>query len=265
MGRSQGPEPVAFIEEVLKTGESGKSWHGFNPSKMGRHWIGIDVTHYAVTLVENRLKAGFPNLEVEVFGRPRDLEGARDLAARDKYQFQWWATWLLGAQAFNEGKKGADKGVDGLIFFKNGPMGTGLVIVSVKGGENVGPAMVRELAGSLEQHDANMGIFVSLAKPTRMMIKTASASGIVRTAHGPFPRVQLTTIEDLLAGKNPPMPPAYVVHNRDEMRRAGGALRKVEKQSEQLSFTFPISGGRKAARRRDGTVWEALDDTAGAG
>ena len=102
---------------------------------MSRKWIGVDVTHYAVTLIENRLKASFDDIEdLVVSGRPRDMEAARDLAARDKYQFQWWATWLLGAHAYKEGKKGADRGIDGLYFFKNGPMGTGLVVVSVKGG-----------------------------------------------------------------------------------------------------------------------------------
>src|SRR5690606_25810163 len=107
---------------------------------LGRKWIGIDVTHYAITLIEERIKksGAKPSENYRVFGRPTDFEGAVDLASRDKHQFQWWAAWLLGAQTYREEKRGSDRGIDGNIFFRNGPYGDGRIIISVKGGDNVG-------------------------------------------------------------------------------------------------------------------------------
>lgn len=113
--------------------------------RLGRQWIGIDVTHYAVTLIESRLKANHPFAQFDVHGRPEDVASARDLARRDKHQFQWWAAWRVGAQTYREEKRGADRGIDGNILFKNGPYGDGRIIISVKGGEHVGVQMVRDL------------------------------------------------------------------------------------------------------------------------
>lgn len=213
---------------------------------LGRRWIGIDITHYAITLIERRLQEHFAGIDIDMVGRPRDLAGARDLAARDKYQFQWWATWLLEPHAYREERKGGDRGIDGLYFFRNGPMGTGLVIVSVKGGENVTPAMIRDLRGTIEREDAEMGVLVTLTPPTRGMIGEAAGSGYVNTAHGRKPRVQIATVEDLLVGRKPDLPPPFEIHSRHEMRGAGGAIRKLETKSKQLTFTFPISGGKRA-------------------
>ena len=83
--------------------------------KLNRQWIGIDVTHLANSLIERRLKDAFPKVQFEVHGTPKDEAGARDLATRDKYQFQWWAVSLVDAVPFAGKKKGADGGIDGLI------------------------------------------------------------------------------------------------------------------------------------------------------
>src|SRR4029077_13621403 len=115
-----------------------------------------DVTHYAVTLIEARLKTNHPNAVYSVHGRPTDLAGARDLARRDKHPFQWWAAWRVGAQTYREEKRGADRGIDGNIYFKNGPYGDGRIIVSVKGGENVGVQMIRDLRRVIEREEAEM-------------------------------------------------------------------------------------------------------------
>jgi DNA modification methylase len=158
--------------------------------RLKREWIGIDVTHYAVTLIERRLSAiGTSPDAYQVVGRPTDLAGARDLANRDKHQFQWWAAWRLGARWYREEKKGADRGIDGRMLFKNGPYGDGLIIISVKGGENVGVQMVRDLRGVIEREEAEMGILISLAEPTAPMMTEAAAAGFVsKSAHGRLPR-----------------------------------------------------------------------------
>lgn len=203
--------------------------------RLGRHWTGIDVTHYAVTLIEKRL-ARYPQTSYDVHGRPLDLAGARDLARRDKYQFQWWAAWLLGAQTY-ESKRGADRGIDANIYFANGPFGHGRIIVSVKGGDNVSPVMVRELSGVVQREDATMGVLVVLAEPTKAMLSDAAAAGFVdKSAHGRLPRIQIATISDLLDGRFPRMPPLPVPTKSIAPRR------KSSKNRNQLELLLPIPG-----------------------
>jgi DNA modification methylase len=87
--------------------------------KLNRQWIGIDVTHLAIALVERRLKEAFPGIVYEVHGVPKDHAGARNLAERDKYQFQMWITAKIGAQPYKGGKKGMDRGIDGYLHFRD--------------------------------------------------------------------------------------------------------------------------------------------------
>lgn len=117
-------------------------------------------------------------LDYTVYGRPTDLAGARELARRDKYQFQWWAAWRLGSQTYRE-DKGADRGIDGTIYFYNGPFSLGRIIASVKGGDHVGVQMVRDLRGVIEREEAEMGIMVTLAEPTKPMLTEAASAGVV--------------------------------------------------------------------------------------
>src|SRR5258706_6068873 len=134
--------------------------------KLKRKWIGIDITHLAISLIEKRLKDAFGSeLSFDVHGTPKDLGGAQALAAEDKYQFQWWAVSLVNAVPFGGKKKGADGGIDGIIYFKNfkdGKPVTEKIIVSVKGGENVSVAMVRDLAHVVDREQAKMGLFITL-------------------------------------------------------------------------------------------------------
>jgi len=194
--------------------------------KLKRHWIGIDITCLAISLIEDRLKKAFPEdsgtegqerLQYKIDGLPNDLESARNLASRGhdgKYQFQWWAVkWLVGAQPYQDKKKGADTGIDGIKFFtiyeptakvsphKKTPPAkkTGKVIVSVKGGENVGPAMVKDLIATVSRENAEIGLFVTLAKPTPAMVKEAASAGIYTTPTGKkYDRIQLLTVEGLM-------------------------------------------------------------------
>jgi DNA modification methylase len=204
--------------------------------KNGRKWIGIDIAHYAMTLIEGRLKAKYEKLDYVVYGRPTDLAGARELARRDKYQFQWWAAWRLGSQTYREDKKGADRGIDGNIYFHNGPYGIGRIVVSVKGGENVGVQMVRDLRGVIEREEAEMGIMVTLAEPTGPMISEAASAGFVRkSAHGRLPRLQIATIAELLAGDMPKMPPLPQPERKQPTSRK-------RKDGDQIEMMLPFAG-----------------------
>lgn len=202
--------------------------------KLGRRWLGIDVTHYAITLIEKRL-ARYAGCNYGVYGRPTDVAGAHELARRDKYQFQWWAAWLLGAQTY-ESKKGADRGIDANIYFANGPYGLGRIILSVKGGDHVSPVMVRELSGVVQREGADMGILVTLTDPTKSMISDAAGAGFVpKSAHGKLPRIQIATVGDLLDRRFPKLPP---LPQPVEMMPRSRAAR----DRDQMEMLLPISG-----------------------
>lgn len=169
--------------------------------KLDRQWIGIDITNLAISLIEKRLRDRYPGIEFEVIGTPKDLEGARDLAIRDKYQFQWWACSLVNAQPYQGKKKGSDTGIDGLIFFQDELNSVKKIIVSVKGGEGVGVSQIRDLKGTVDREKAAIGLFVTLAEPTRPMQTEAVSAGYYESNLGmSYPKIQILTIEGLLSG-----------------------------------------------------------------
>jgi len=175
--------------------------------KLNRKWIGIDVTHLAINLMRNRLKDSF-GIKAEVIGEPADLAGAKELASQpDKYQFQWWALGLIGARPAGEKKKGADKGIDGVIKFIDDPTSQPKrAIVQVKSG-HVHVKDIRELKDVASKEA--MGIFITLEPPTKDMSVEAVSAGYY---HSPiwdkdYPKIQILTIEELLHGKTVDMPP----------------------------------------------------------
>jgi site-specific DNA-methyltransferase (adenine-specific) len=174
--------------------------------KLGREWVGIDVTHLAISLIEKRLRDAFSGIAFDVHGTPKDLGGARALATADKYQFQWWAVSLVNAVPFGGQKKGADGGIDGHIYFKPDGKTTEKAIVSVKAGENINVSMMRDLCHVVEREKAKIGIFVTLAESTAPMKTEAVKAGFYETGYGKFPKIQILTIADLFAGKKPQIP-----------------------------------------------------------
>jgi DNA modification methylase len=205
-------KPLALLERIVAASSNegdvvldpfcgcGTAIHA--AQKLGRRWTGIDITHLAICLIEKRIKGAFPGVTFDVHGTPRDLEGARDLADRDKYQFQWWACSLVNAQPFQGKKKGADGGIDGIIYFQDEPKAHKKIVVSVKGGENVNVAMIRDLAHVVEREKAAIGLFVTLAPPGKPMLSEALQEGYYTSpvTGGAFPKLQILPIEDLLNG-----------------------------------------------------------------
>lgn len=204
-------KPVALLERIILASSNhgdvvldpfcgcGTTVHA--AQKLGRQWIGIDITHLAIALIESRMRDAFPGVTIEVEGTPKDLDGARDLAERDKYQFQWWATSLVGAIPAGGKKKGADRGVDGVIRFRDAEMKPQVAVVSVKGGENVGVSMIRDLKGTMAREKAKMGVFVCLAQPTREMEREAASAGFYVTGGLKYESIQIVTIAQLLNGE----------------------------------------------------------------
>jgi site-specific DNA-methyltransferase (adenine-specific) len=182
--------------------------------KLKRQWIGIDITHLAISLIEKRLKDAFGNsCKFKVEGTPEDPASAADLAARDKYQFQWWAVSLVEAQPFQGKKKGADGGIDGLKYFYDvRDTDARSIVVSVKGG-NLKADDVRALNHVREREKADIAILISLQEPSRGMKADAAAAGFFAAESGKkYPRIQLLTIEGLLSGVQRAEHPDHVKH-----------------------------------------------------
>ena len=172
--------------------------------RLNRRWIGVDVTHLAVTLIKHRLQDAFgKHAKYKVVGEPVDRGGAELLAKQDPYQFQWWALGLVGARPTDQ-KRGADKGIDGRIYFHdeadNKRSRTKQVIFSVKAGK-AGVAHIRDLRGVIEREEAAVGVLISMQKPTKDMRKEAASAGFYDSPWGTkHAKIQILTVEELLAG-----------------------------------------------------------------
>ena len=173
--------------------------------KLGRQWIGIDVTHIAIGMIEQRMREGYPGIEFETHGVPKDIDSALRLAADDKHQFQQWACWQVGG--FPRDKKGGDKGVDGWFNYlaESGKIETG--VISVKGGENLNPAMVRDLAEVMRRDKHRFGLFIVAAMPTKGVLAAAADLPLIETEFGRFPAMQVVTIAQFFHGPKPNLPP----------------------------------------------------------
>ena len=174
--------------------------------RLKRRWIGIDITHLAITLIKKRLHDSFSPEELapyEVIGEPADAKSAAALAEVNRHQFEWWALGLVDAAPAQDKKKGADKGVDGVLYFQekdDGPYHK--LIVQVKSG-HVGAKEVRELEGTRRQEKAEIAALLTLKPATRPMKEAAPADYYVSALFPDlsFPRLQILTIADLFAGK----------------------------------------------------------------
>lgn len=169
---------------------------------LGRRWVGIDVTHLAIGLIKTRLRDTYGAAAIyRVVGEPTTVDDAAELAQSDPYQFQWWALGLVGARPVEQ-KKGADKGIDGRLYFQDGEKagGTAQVILSVKAG-HVTVSQLRDLRGVVDREKAAIGVLVSFEEPTKPMRVEAAGAGFYESPWGSHPRLQLLTVSELLAGQ----------------------------------------------------------------
>ncbi len=209
-------KPLALLERILSASSNegdlvldpfcgcGTTVHA--AQKLKRRWIGIDITHLAIGLIKRRLIDAFPQAQFDIQGVPKDIGAARELALQDKHQFQLWALSMIEAQPYKGGKKGGDTGIDGYLYFKPDGKVTEKAVVSVKGGQNLNPNMVRDLVGTVDSEKAKMGVFLTLEDPTTGMRTAAAKAGFYETDYGKFEKIQILTVEDLFDGKKPHMP-----------------------------------------------------------
>jgi DNA modification methylase len=179
--------------------------------RLKRNWIGIDITHLAIALIKHRLADAWahyrePGLkpQYKVIGEPKDITGAQVLTKEDPYQFQWWALGLVDARPVEQ-KKGADKGIDGRLYFHDeadsARAKTKQIVISVKAG-HISVSHIRDLRGVVERENAQIGVLISMENPTKPMRTEAASAGFYkspwRTKH---PVLQILTVEELLKGK----------------------------------------------------------------
>lgn len=173
--------------------------------RLQRRWIGIDVTYLAIDLIRKRLEDSFGSerAEYEEIGIPRDVPSAERLFKIDPFQFEYWALATVGARSARD-KRGADRGIDGVMNLRDEYSGEyKKIILQVKGG-NVSVSQVRDLKGVLEREKAEIGVFLTLRKPTRQMQKEADEAEPFIDQGFPdkrFPRLQILTVEEVFAGK----------------------------------------------------------------
>jgi len=212
--------------------------------KLGRHWIGIDITNLAISLQKYRLQDAYgleAGRDYLVIGEPKDLASAAQLAQDSRHQFEWWALSLIRAQPINpgdssgkKGKKGADRGIDGQIVFIDDSGGKPKrILVQVKSG-HVSASIVRDLRGVIEREGAAMGVLITLDPPSQPM-KTEAASAGYYNSPGwgrDYPRLQILTVEGLLAGvERLDRPPAAVTFKQAQKE-------KPEQDTQQPGFDF---------------------------
>jgi len=200
--------------------------------KLNRRWIGIDITHLAITLMRHRLQSAFGDeitSQYDVIGEPVSVPDARTLAEQDPYQFQWWALGLVGARPVEQ-KRGADKGIDGRLYFHDDETAkTKQIVLSVKSGQT-NPAHVRDLRGVVERENAEIGVLICMEEPTQPMRAEAAGAGFYTSPWGQHPRLQILTVAELLAGKRIDYPP-----------------------HKQVNITFKKAPKAKTAKKRKST------------
>jgi site-specific DNA-methyltransferase (adenine-specific) len=218
-------KPIALLERIIKASSNpddlvldpfcGCGTTIDAAQKLGRLWIGIDITSIATAHIKARLiqNYGFDAISknnLTIIGEPTTKTEARALAKQDKYQFQWWATGLIGVHPVDP-RKGADKGIDGRIYFNEDPnqRTPSQIIIQVKGGENISVKDIRDLRGTMEREEAVMAIYICVDEPTKPMIIEAASAGhytVRNELGGEYPRIQIVTIGDILDGQMPKMP-----------------------------------------------------------
>ncbi len=205
--------------------------------RLKRRWIGIDITHLAVTLMKYRLESAFGEgirKEFEVIGEPVSISGAMALAKQNPYQFQWWALGLVGARPVEQ-KKGADKGIDGRLYFHDEGEGgeTKQIVLSVKSGQ-VGVSHIRDLRGVIEREKAAIGVLITMLPPTKPMLAEAAGAEFYYSPGWDkhYPRIQILTVENLLAGKGIDYPPSK--HVNVTFKKAPKAKRADDTESTEI-------------------------------
>jgi DNA modification methylase len=197
--------------------------------KLDRQWIGIDITYQSISLILKRLEDSFPGVlkTIKLHGIPKDIESARALANktddRTRKEFEKWAilTYTNNKAVINA-KKGADKGIDGIVYFQGDKNDPEKIIFQVKSGK-VKSGDIRDLLGTMTLESASLAIFITLEEPTKDMLKTAKSAGFYQSKYMSHScdRIQIVTIKEIIEDQQ-----------RLNIRLSYEVLKSAEKQKE---------------------------------
>ena len=216
-------KPVALLDRIVKA-SSNPGDVVFDPfcgcattieaaEVNGRKWIGIDITIHAIKRVaRQRLQDRLHLVAGEDYvieGLPQNLEGAQELWRQDPYQFQKWCVEQV--EGFVNVKRSADEGVDGRVYFDMpGEKILQCMALEVKGGETVGVNAVRALRSVLQYENIQMAGLILLHEPgaqqKKNFLATMALAGDVAIGGVEYPRLQLLTVAEMLAGARFDMP-----------------------------------------------------------
>lgn len=209
--------------------------------RLNRRWIGIDITHLAISLMKTRLQDTFEKdlSPYEVIGDPKDLAGAKALAEENRFQFEWWAVGKVGAYPAQDKKKSADSGIDGIIkFFDDNSKKPKKIIVQVKSGK-VQPSHIRGLIGVVKREKAVIGAFITLNPPTKLMETEAIKDGYYVPEYlgkeHKYPAIQILTVEQILAGNTIKYPRLADATSKKAVRKT----KTAEEQADIFSVDTP--------------------------
>jgi len=179
-----------------------------------------------------------------VIGEPVSLPDAETLAKQDPYQFQWWSLGLVGARPVEQ-KKGADRGIDGRLYFHDEATARGKtkqIILSVKAG-HTGVSHIRDLRGVIEREKADIGVLIALQEPTAAMKKEAASAGFYTSPWGKHPRLQILTVAELLQGKDIDYPPS-----KQSTSQANVTFKRAPKAEPEELQNLPLPLKRKRGK-----------------
>lgn len=178
--------------------------------KLKRQWIGVDISHLAIGLIERRLLASTKNKKklresYEIHGLPKDLASAIQLAAKTEGGRLKFQDWIIETKigGVHNPKKTADGGWDGHITFTHGS-GKEIALIEVKSG-NVNVKNIREFIHVVNKQKVDLGIFVCFEmQVTDPMRREAKDQGYYRKEiwGNKFDKIQILTVEALLNGEN---------------------------------------------------------------
>ncbi|RKZ28781.1 site-specific DNA-methyltransferase, partial [bacterium] len=232
-------KPLALLERIIKASSNegdvvldpfcGCGTAVAAAEKLGRKWIGIDITHLAISLIKKRLLDHFPDVKFEVVGEPESVEAAKALAEQSKFQFEAWAVSLLGGQPYKS-KGGGDRGVDGLLYFMDFDGKFHRIIIQVKGGHYTLES-VQRLKATMDAEGAPLGVFIALKPPSKGMLSYAASLGKWQMpgSERKYPVMQILTIEDYFNGIRPELPDTSAT-----LKKAKREVRESEKAPKLL-------------------------------
>lgn len=209
--------------------------------RLGRRWIGIDITYQSISLILKRLQdkylADWPAIEASILldGVPRDLASSVALANRKddktRKEFEKWSvlTYSRNQARINE-KKGADAGIDGIAYFLIDKDTNGKAIFQVKSG-GANRATLATLNSDRQREKAEFGFLITMDKPTKAMRDEIAAAGKYRhpMLNREDDRIQVITVADILAGDRLDLPMA-----RSDAVKSAAALGDSDKQQTLL-------------------------------